>query len=56
MPQAMGENLVAAAPELARNIAGDGQRDRLATKAVFFDVLGYCMVRSKPCLQPTAQQ
>ena len=49
--QAMGENLLAALPELATQIAHEGRRDLLATKAVFFDVLGYFMVRLRPGLR-----
>ena len=44
----MGENVVAAIPGLAKLIAGEGQHDRLGSKAVFFDALGYFMVRINP--------
>ena len=47
MRQAMGENLVAAVLGLAKQMVGGGQHELLASKAVFFDVLGYFMVRSK---------
>jgi hypothetical protein len=49
--QAMGENLLAALPELATQLAHEGRPDPLATKAVFFDVLGYFMVRLCPGLR-----
>ena len=41
---------MAAIPELARQIASEGQHGLLASKAVFFDVLGYFMARPCPCL------
>ena len=43
--QAMGENLITALPELAVQMAHERAADLLAGKAVFFDVLGYFMVR-----------
>lgn len=50
--QAMGENLLSVLPEFSRVLAEAGRNGALPRdeKAIYFDVLGYFMVRGRPCI------